>query len=210
MTATNNNLTNKTIMIKTFAIASILAAGSAVVSGQGLLQNSNYSFDIGSDQPVYQMDTVTALTGGYVAQIYAGTEGNLAAASAVSPFWDIAGFEGTWDGGTETSAGFAVDGVAAGETAFVQVYAWDASYASLDEAIAAYESGVDNAYGFSDVFQVVAGTPADPNAMPPSVALPAKLVGFESFNLLPGVPEPTTIALGLMGLGLVALRARKK
>jgi len=68
-------------------------------------------------------------------------------------------------------------------------------------------NGVDYASssikGFSNDFTIVLG--GDPgNGSPPST--PAPLAGLNGFSV---VPEPSTIALGVLGLGALLLRRRK-
>ena len=193
-------------MRKIIALAAVIVAGTLAGQAQGVIKNSNYSFDIGSEQPVYLSDGATPVTGSsYVAQIWSGG----AALSNPAPFLDAGlGFDGAWNADpSEYSDGVAVPGVAAGADATVQVAVWDAgTYASLADAQA---SGAGDAWGISSEFTVTLGSPAT-DGPPPSPAVPANMVNFTSFSLMPVIPEPTTIALGLMGLGLVALRARKK
>ena len=190
-------------MIKKIAIAVATIAFVASGMAQGVFVNNNRVTTSGIDAPVYRSDGTTGLDSGFVTQVWGGaSEGALAPISGISPFRDGNG-AGYWNSPVaERTEGVAVAGVAAGESAFLQVWAWDASYADLDAAVA---SGAVDSYGFSTVFSAVAGSPA--LAGPPAVpAAPAVMAGLTSFNL---VPEPTTIALGLMGLGLIALRSRK-
>jgi hypothetical protein len=191
-------------MIKKLAITVATLAFVASGFAQGVVSNSNRDTTRGVDAPVFQGDGVTGLDSGYVAQLYGGADaGSMVAIGSIVPFRDGTG-AGYWNAPlAERTEGVAVAGVAAGGDATFQVFAWEAGFASLGEAQAA---GITT-WGQSEIFTAAVGSPA--LAGPPAVpAAPTALVGLTSFSL--NVPEPTTIALGLMGLGLVALRSRKK
>lgn len=91
---------------------------------------------------------------------------------------------GYFGGGSVTIAS-----VAPGATASVQVRAW--------KGAATYDAAATK--GISEAFNVTLGGAGSP----PS--LPANLVGLKSFTL---VPEPSTIALGLIGAAALLLRRR--
>lgn len=91
--------------------------------------------------------------------------------------------------------------VPTGLPAWLQVRAWDAHLGATYEDVVARGLG---GFGESPVFSAV-GT--DPYAVPPFP--PAPLIGLQSFNLLPVIPEPTTPLLLLLGvLVLIVLRRR--
>lgn len=191
-------------MIKKLAIVVATVAFAASGFAQGVVANSNRDLTRGVDAPVYLADGVTGLTSGYNMMLLGGADpSSLAPISGVSAFRDGTG-AGYWNSPVgERTDGVAVPGVVAGETATFQVVAWDGSLGTYEQAVA---DGRLNSWGASAIFTAVTGSPA--SAGPPAVpAAPTALVGLTSFNL---VPEPTTVALGLMGLGLVALRLRKK
>ena len=114
---------------------------------------------------------------------------------------------GTW----ATSASAGVPGTSfAGDVATVQVYAWynaDGLYTSYAAAIA---GGAP--HGSSDLANVTLGGPPNPAVGgTPTVAapLPTGANGIQDFSL-GSVPEPSTIALGVMGASAFLLRLRRK
>jgi len=87
---------------------------------------------------------------------------------------------------------------------YLQVRVWDTSKASTwDLAI----STPGSIYGYSDIFQVpypLGGTQSPPNQQP-------NMQGLQSFNVqLVPVPEPSVIALGVLGAGCLFLLRRRK
>lgn len=103
---------------------------------------------------------------------------------------------GRFIGGTATTA----NTTAGGANAWFAVVAWKTSFGSYDAAQAA--GGVDN-FGYSSIFQNGTG---NPNAVPPGA--PAAMAGFTGLSLQ-AVPEPSTIALGVLGVAALLLRRRK-
>jgi hypothetical protein len=140
--------------------------------------------------------TAARLSGaGFMAQLYArpaGSSGAFEAAGAAANFLTAAG-AGFWLPGTRIAAN-----IPAGSSAEVVVRAWRVSDGATWDAARAVGRG----YGESQPITIVSGGGGTPPA------LPANLVGLASFNL---VPEPSTIALGILGgLGtLVMIRRRK-
>lgn len=105
---------------------------------------------------------------------------------------------GTGNAGTFTSEIITVPGTSStgSDTADFQIYAWyegNSQYTSYSAALAA---GVPS--GFSDPF--TGGTAVAPNT-------PPVLSNARSFNLT-SVPEPSTIALGIMGASAFLMRRR--
>ncbi|HXT40964.1 MAG TPA: PEP-CTERM sorting domain-containing protein [Candidatus Angelobacter sp.] len=103
------------------------------------------------------------------------------------------------------SAGRFIGGVATtpsttagGASAWFAVVAWQTSFGSYDAARAA------GFYGYSGVFQNATG---NPNSIPPGAA--AAMTGFTGINNVNQVPEPSTIALGILGAAGLLLRRRK-
>jgi len=101
-----------------------------------------------------------------------------------------------------------VPGVAPGQTANLVIRAW--STAAVTYAAAAADSGVNKwQYGSQAFTSKPLGGP-NPNPPPPSFFNPdiAPFTGFEMDTNV--VPEPSTIALGLVGaVGALMLRRRK-
>jgi len=100
-------------------------------------------------------------------------------------------------------AGKTVDipGHFAGENLNFVVQSWLASQGSYDAAVKA-----GTGFGASQPFAaVIGGAAADPNT-PPST--PANLVNLKPFQVI-SVPEPSVIALGVLGASALLLRRRK-
>src|ERR1051326_8372920 len=103
---------------------------------------------------------------------------------------------GRFIGGTATTP----NTTAGGASAWFAVVAWQTSFGSYDAA----RTGGGN-YGYSTVFTNPTG---DPNKQPVPDT-PAALSGFLGINNVQSVPEPTTIALGVLGAAALLLRRRK-
>ena len=85
--------------------------------------------------------------------------------------------------------------------ATIQMRAWDAAFDNYDAAVKGKGKS-----GFSKSIVVTVGFP--PGTPPDLVGADKK--GFPSFGIIPAVPEPSTIALSVLGVGaLLALRRRK-
>lgn len=173
----------------------LIAVACAVVSlsayAQGTLNFNNRVPANSIDAPVFNVGNTVKLEGtGFLAQIYAGpTADSLAAVGVASPFRTGAG-AGYINAGA--NAAVSVPTVAPGANAFVRVRAWDTSTGATYEA-----AGIK---GESALLTIATGGVG----APPS--LPANLVGLTSFSL---VPEPSTIALGVLGAAALLLRRRK-
>ncbi len=117
---------------------------------------------------------------------------------------------GTIAGGTALLAG-----TAAGDNVYVQVYAWDSTYATPALAVqngaffGAASAGPGNAvYGTIGASQLVSALTVSPG--PPNPIFGTGAGQFGRTVLLQG-PEPTTIAIGGLGAAaLLMMRRRKK
>jgi hypothetical protein len=89
-----------------------------------------------------------------------------------------------------------------------QVRVWDTKGGTINswtEALNAWNAG-QIALGWSDLFSVpypLGGTQNPPNQQ-------INMQGLQSFNLTMVVPEPSTIALGILGAGCLFLLRRRK
>lgn len=183
-------------------LIALLAVSVVTVSAlaQGTVNFNNNVWTGTSSRPVFAPDGVTRLVGtDYVAQLYFGTVGTPAA--SLQPIGNVGRFRvvttaspGTWSGSTIT-----LPGIAAGQTAALQVRVWNATLFPAGYAAAVAGGGIRGASGeFS--YTVPAGSTPAPNEF--------WMANFGSFTLV--VPEPSTIALGVVGLaGLLFLRRRK-
>lgn len=97
---------------------------------------------------------------------------------------------GRFSGGNKT-----IDSITGGTVVAIQVRGWESAAASFD---------VSTAKGYSSIFSVATGAP---NGDPPTPAKGIVTSGFTGLTI--AVPEPSTIALGFLGLaGLFILRRR--
>lgn len=178
--------------MKTLMLASAFVAAAATALAQGTVKFSNYSTVDGINSPVYAPGNVK-LGAAYLGQLYAGTTADsLAPVGTAVAFKDAAGAgTGYVIGGTVT-----INSVAGGANAFIQLRAWEAAGGTSYEA--AQASG--KMFGASPTITIATG---NPNGSPPTV--PAALTGLASFTL---VPEPSTLALGVLGAAALLLRRR--
>lgn len=175
--------------MKRLLILSSLMLSGMFAFGQGYLVFGNRVTAVGIDAPVYDVDGATKLDGAaYNAQLYWGTSADsLAPVGAAVPFRTGAA------AGYISSSTVTIDGAPGGTAGFVAMRAWATAAGTSWEDAMASGSG----YGTSDTIAItLAGSPTPPPNME----------GLTSFAL---VPEPSTIALGLLGLGVLALRRRK-
>lgn len=173
-----------------------LAAVSALA--QGTINFNNY---VGAGA------TVNALVSGpsgllgntFYGQLYAGaTEASLSPIGVAVKFTTSVATSlptGKINGGAVTATG-----LAGGTKAFVQLRAWDVASGT------SYDAAAGSAAGFVGKSGVISITLGDPNAAPPTT--PADLLGLAAFSVAQ-VPEPSTMALGLLGLGALMLRRRQ-
>jgi hypothetical protein len=114
------------------------------------------------------------------------------------------GLVGTWYSG---AVGVVPSTTGAGAPATVQVYAWYNEGGTVTSYAAAKTAGLP--IGFSATGNVTLGGPQ--TGLPPAfpAALPTGL-GNITLSTTSVVPEPSTIALGIMGASAFLLRLRKK
>ena len=142
----------------------------------------------------------TALTGGgYMVQLLAGT----AAGSATDALTPI--FSGNFASGFFNAGSITVPaGDISGGSAFFVVRAWSTMGGTV-LSYAAAQSTVGALWGTTTAFQV---TPQSSATLPP-----AALAGMPQLNgngnMIQTVPEPTVLALGVLGVGALLLRRRK-
>jgi len=191
-------------------LLAIAVLGLTAVSGwaQGIVQfqNGGITFPTTADRLVYA-DRVggTGLVGtNYAAALFyaPGAGQNLDGATSGTQAGGVAFFrvattasKGTWLNPAAAGNTRTLDGVLAGTVATLQVRVWDTTkYTSFAQAFAAGE------YGRSVSFNWSAPNPGDP----PNANYMNNLAAFAL------VPEPSTIALGILGAAsLLALRRRK-
>ena len=161
----------------------------AVVVAQVLAEEGQINFNSAAvNAPVYDVDCQTLLEGpAYLAQLYYGQSAN-----SLSPVGRVAEF------GTRHRTGYFFGGAVSiqegGIPALFQVRAWETSAGrTYEEAVAA-----GGKHGISNVFPVIPAIPTWP---------PSDLVGLQSFCL---VPEPSPVALGLLGMAALWSGGRRR
>jgi len=158
---------------------------------QGTVNFNNSKAALGGPgAPVTCAETGARLGSNYLAQLWAGPDANsLAPIGATLAFRDGvgAGFLNTT--GQDTVR--VIPTVTPGGVATVQIWVWDGSKG------ATYLDSMHNggATGKSHIFTVTTGGNGEP------VALPANLIMLTPFSVSGCVSEPTTLALGALGLG---------
>jgi len=141
--------------------------------------------------------SVRAAGPGFQAQLYVGPAGTANAALLTTN--GVGGTPAILLSGA--SAGYffgnarTIEGFAAGSVATLQVRAWATAGGATS-----YETASPNARGQSNLIQTSLGGGAIPTP---------NMVGLQGFSV-GGVPEPSSIALGLLGLGAIALFRRRK
>jgi len=142
-------------------------------------------------------DGVTGATVGQytVELLYSATAPANINAMSLGANTGIAPAPGRFLGGTYTTP----NTTAPGATAWFAVEAWQNSFASYAAAVAG--GGI---YGQSSIFSLATGGAGSPAS--PATALTAP-GGFTGFTMT--VPEPSTIALGLLGGAALLFRRRK-
>jgi len=189
------------------SVATVLVLGGSALA-QGLINFSNGA--AGVNAPVTDIDGTTKLSGaGFIAELFAGPTGTAwGSLTAVLPtsIFATAASAGYFFGGSHT-----VGNVASGSQAAAQVRVWSANFASWDAAWAAYQAGDVTAkvgvsgWAGSGLPTTTLTTPALGGGPTPT----PNLLGLTGFQLYTAVPEPSTIALGVLGLGALFLRRRK-
>jgi len=191
----------------------ILATASSRAQGEVLFLNGQIIFATVADRFVY----ITGDPGGppsaklvgtnFVAGLYymPGADQNMQSPTAGTQAGALAMFRapttsspGVWNNGAAGNSR-TLDGVAVGSFATLQVRVWDVTkYGTFAQAFAAGE------YGWSQPFNFRAPVLGDPTTA-------AYMEGLRAFvTNVRLIPEPSALALGVLGLvGLFALRRRK-
>jgi hypothetical protein len=181
--------------MKKLLLTLALAAVATYTYAQGTIQFANGAstrFRINDVLPLNA--SVGGPVGGtYTFGVYVGTTADALSAQPVGPL------------GTNTSTGglmsapnpqaYAVPGEP-GATVFVQIRGWESRFTT-------WEAGQAGLHGQTAVRAVVLG----PGTGPGTVVWGAGATQFQAINL---VPEPSTIALAVIGLGSLLLFRRRK
>ena len=176
--------------MKKLLIATACVLASVAAYAQGTVTFGNFN-------PVSDAGGSPALGSAFEAELYAGpVGGSLSAISAsITPFLDSA------PGFFFNSTDVAIPGVATGASADAIVKVWKISDGSSYEVASAKPGAHSGASAKFTITGLGGGSPPLPGA---------SMGGMASFSLTVNpVPEPSTIALGLIGAGALLLRRRK-
>jgi len=182
----------------------LLLVAACIVASVGALAQGTVLFDnLKAGNPAGKITDASGagLAGtAFLAQLYAGADAN-----SLAPVGAALSFRTGAAAGFVSTAGIdatrAIPGVAVGGTAsFLQVRAWDAAGGATYDAAA----GAGKAVGMSAIF--AAGPLGGPGTPP---ATPANITNMRGFSVVGTVvPEPSTIALGVLGVASLLLRRR--
>lgn len=173
--------------MKNLIVAAAVGLVAVGALAQGQFNFGNRVTVAGIDAKVFRPDGVTPLAGAdYWAQAYVGTTPD-----SLAPVGSPVNFRTGAAAGYISSTIVTVPGKPGGTQVWVEMRAWQAGANS-------YEAAVDGGllFGKSDPVQL---TLAEAPNTPPD------MVGLKSFSL---VPEPSTMALGLLGAAALLLRRR--
>lgn len=182
----------KLILTASFMIAAVVAFGQ----GQVIFQNSgpttitNIATGLAAAGGAAQDDTQVAL--------YVGNVGDAVSSLQLIGNVTNCNLAGRFAGGTRTLTGWT-------GTVQLQVRAWLANtvYPSYEAAVAAALGGDTSVFlGTSAPFSFA-------TTQPPTLPVSIATAGLTPIVIAP-IPEPSSIALGLLGLGAVALFRRRK
>jgi hypothetical protein len=187
-------------MKKSLLTLAFVSATALSALGQGAIDFRNATSQLPEppDRRVRTFEGTPVIGTQFSAQLFFASDAsnpNATAAVVEAPSaFRASALPGFWAGGTRTLVG-----VLPGVARDYVVRVWDSTLGSYAQAVA---SGRVNAYGQSLPFSYT--PPTDPTA-PPSAFTMQNFVGFQL------VPEPSTIALGILGgIGTLVLLRRRK
>lgn len=180
-------------MKRILLIAACIAA-MASASAQGLVNFANRNAS-GLNAPIFDTDGTTKFAGGtaFLAQLYAGKTADSLAPIGTTTTFGSAGF---LKASNQTIPASIVTG---GGSVWLQIRVWDATSATYSDTV---KHGISAAWNQPST--------ADGAVSPPPT--PADLSGLTSFSMKAGggaIPEPTTVALGVLAAGALLAFRRK-
>ncbi len=172
-------------------------AAAVVAHAQGTVNFNNFvSGEVNARVSLQSSGAFLAGTQ-YGIQLYSGISGSsaltLTANGAVLNFRTASGAGYLNPNGTDTTR--VIAGVTPGSAATIQVRAWDLTTGSTWETA--------TIRGESNLLTLNTGGAGNPPG------LPANLVGLQAFSIAP-IPEPSTFALGALGVGALLMVRRRK
>lgn len=180
--------------MKKLAIALCLTATVLTAMGQGTVQFNNRLTAVGINAPVTYMGA--GVEGpAFVGQLFVDNGGSY------EPIGTPVDFRTGVAAGYVNGGEVAIASIAPGNSATLVLRAWNSAAGSDWSTASSSPAGI---VGESNPVTVSLG--GEIPGAPPAPA--ANLVGLQAFSLV-AVPEPSTIALGVLGLAALALRRRK-
>jgi hypothetical protein len=191
-------------MKKLLLITALAAVASLSAYGQGSVSFANNNATRVILQNPDGTTTFVPVGNRFTAELVFAPDGTPASAftAAATRLGNTASFSpvaGLFNGGGRTATGV----VPPGGFGLFQVRVWET--ASSADYLDAIGRGVGYA-GQSEILRVDTG---DPTTTPPGTAAALTANGLASFIVSP-VPEPSTIALGLLGVGTLLMLRRRK
>ena len=198
--------------MKKLLLAALFICAVVSASAQGTLNFANSSGTRLTNEAGTSFPAAGNAT--YKAGIYWGAQGSPeaslvllpASSNGVTTTWGP--LSGIFSGGTATFP------VAGGTTIACQVRVWQATYADYAAALAGQVLNPSERLGKGVVQTLALGAAGDPPSAPQDLAAPGGGgTPFQRFGVIPVgvvVPEPSSIALGLLGLGAIVLFRRRK
>jgi hypothetical protein len=177
-------------------------SGTELMGNSGDAPTAGQSYNTSPGSATYGAGT--ALGAGYSVQLLAGTSvGTLAPVGTAVTTW-YTGSQTTAFGGyykiTPANGVVTIPGVAVGGTATVELAAWNNEGGTVLSLAAAQLAGDPWGVSMSATTAPLGGGIATPPFLPASI---------ESFSLISAAPEPSTIALGVIGASTLLFRRRK-
>jgi hypothetical protein len=166
--------------------------------GQGTVVFHNKVENVDARVFILDWRGLRPLDGQFVGQLYASVPGGtLAAAGAPIPFRDAPEAGRGYLNTTGLDTTRQIPGVPEGGTAQVKMVAWATSLG------ATYEQAIATGMGWYGESAVVPEVVTGGGLVPPR-----PLTGLQGFTILI-IPEPSTVALGLLGAGVLLIRRRE-
>ncbi len=168
-----------------------LLNGTLTVLGQSTFEMFNRNPFAGVNAPVFDAQGVALAGSNFQAELWGGMSSDSLPPAVDYNFGGgrlIVSF-GTDGYFYSSHSAFLLSIVPPGGGAWLQLRAWDARLGATYEQVSALSAG---GYGESPLFYAQGGNPTTPT-------LPAPLIGLQSFNLRPVIPEPSNLALVALG-----------
>jgi len=182
--------------MKKLLLTLALAAVTTFTYAQGTIQfanNAGTRFRINGVVPA----AGTVAVGQYTFGVYAGATADSLSSQPLGALGTSTATAGLITSSPSPQA-HAIPGFDANTTAFVQIRGWETRFGS-------WEAGQAGLHGQTDVRSVLLGPGSGPGTV---VWSSTDLTKFQAINLV--VPEPSTIALAVLGLGSLLLFRRRK